>query len=288
MRLIVYTIVYLFGLALLSSVLAWFIASFLDYDYLKILSRTLLLLVALSLIPLWRLNGMTREAVGLSNFSWRPFSASIVLSIVMLLPLMLLFLMSGFRILDPRVDILSSDFAQTLMIVGVGAILVGIFEETLFRGFLQKVVGDRIGITRSIWVISIGYGLVHFLEPSHVVVDQVEIFTGISLIATAFLGVASFGEEITSFATLVAIGAFLGYTRERFGLWIAIGLHTGWVMAIRTFKELTVRDVFNPFAAWTGTYDNFIGPLALFWLLFGYVLFRLYQLHCENLQVDSR
>ena len=84
------------------------------------------------------------------------------------------------------------------------------------------------------------------------------------------------------------VGVILGFTRERLGLWVAIGLHAGWVMGIRTFKELTSRDIVNPFAEWTGSYDDFIDPLALFWLAFGFVLFRLYQHYVQNLQVGSR
>ena len=108
------------------------------------------------------------------------------------------------------------------------------------------------------------------------------------MLASAFVGVFSFTEEITSFATLIVVGVILGFTRERLGLWVAIGLHAGWVMGIRTFKELTSRDIVNPFAEWTGSYDDFIGPLALFWLVFAYVLYQLSQKYVQNLQVDSR
>ena len=288
LRLISYTLLYLLGVSLLSSVLAWGLASFVDFEFHKIFSRLLLLLIAISLVPLWRMNALSAEMIGFGGFSWRRLGASIAFSIAMLLPLMLLFVVSGFRIWDTRVELFSAEFAQQLLLIGIGAILVGLFEETLFRGFLQRLIGDRIGVSKAIWLLSLCYAMVHFLRPSEPTDAEIGLFTGLGVLANAFAGVFSFMEEITSFATLIVVGVILGFTRERLGLWVAIGLHAGWVMGIRTFKELTSRDIVNPFAEWTGSYDDFIGPLALFWLAFGFVLFRLYQHYVQNLQVGSR
>ena len=79
-----------------------------------------------------------------------------------------------------------------------------------------------------------------------------------------------------SFGTLFLLSLVLIWARTQFNLWVCIALHASWVLSIRMFKELTIRDIVNPFASWVGSYDNFIGPLALFWLIFIVVLIRLY------------
>ena len=166
LRLVSFTLLYLLGVSLLSSVLAWALAGFVDFEFEKIFSRLLLLLIAISLVPLWRMNALSAEMMGFWGFSWRRLGVSISLSIAMLLPLMLLFVVSGFRIWDTRVELISAEFAQQMLLILVGAFLVGLFEETLFRGFLQRLVGDRIGITQAVWVLSLCYAMVHFLRPS--------------------------------------------------------------------------------------------------------------------------
>ena len=45
---------------------AWLVADSLDYPYLKILSRAVLLFAALGLIPLWRSAGLSARAIGLT------------------------------------------------------------------------------------------------------------------------------------------------------------------------------------------------------------------------------
>lgn len=282
MRAAFYTAVYLLGLALLASVVAGLLAKVLDYEYIKILSRVLLLLVALSLIPLWRLNGLNRDSIGFYQFSARRFGLCFAASVAMLLPLMLFFLVSQFRIIDPRVVLLSGEFVQTMLVITVGAILVAVFEETLFRGFLQRLLGDRMGVRQAILLISILYGLVHFLEPSEEIVVDPHLLTGIMEILKAIAGATTVAQELTSFLSLVGIGIALGFAREKYGLWVPIALHAGWVVGIRTYKELTVRDVLSPYAEWTGTYDNFIGPLTLFWLVFILVLILLVRRYREN------
>ena len=63
-----------------------------------------------------------------------------------------------------------------------------------------------------------------------------------------------------------------------------VAIHASWVFVIRTVKESTVRDIVNPFAGWVGSYDNFVGPMVFFWLVFIVVMIHLSVQHKSRQQ----
>ena len=87
--------------------------------------------------------------------------------------------------------------------------------------------------------------------------------------------------------SLSALGILLCWVRERAGLWWCIGLHIAWVFAIRVYKELTVRDIVNPYVGWTGAYDNFVGHAVTLWLVFLAVVIILVGMHRRNLGLGA-
>jgi len=83
----------------------------------------------------------------------------------------------------------------------VGFIFVGLYEESLFRGYLQHSLSKLVGFWPAGVVLSVGFGAVHLSNQ---------------------------GEDWVGAASVVIVGILFVFTLERTGnLWYAVGLHAG-------------------------------------------------------------
>lgn len=90
-------------------------------------------------------------------------------------------------------------------------------EEAVFRGYPLQALAEAWGGTVAVVVTSVGFALVHLMNP------------GVTWVATANIAVA---------------GAFLGFVYLRTGsLWAATGAHLGWNWAHGTLLDLPVSGV---------------------------------------------
>lgn len=262
----------------------------LDYTYQKILSRGVLLFVALGLIPVWRMAGLSAAGIGLSPMEWKPVMKAYPLGIVLLFPVMLFYLEVEYRVWDDRVDYAGLEFWR-FIVLGIGSgILVGVFEETLFRGVLFSVLRRSASFVTTTSVVAVLYASVHFLnggEPpspdiGSAVVPTHAWYSGYTYVYDALVGFTDPLGALDSFIALCLLGVLLCWVRERVGLWWCIGLHAAWVFAIRCFKEVTVRDVHSPFQFWASSYDSFVGHLVSIWLVFIFLVIWLYRQSKQN------
>lgn len=89
--------------------------------------------------------------------------------------------------------------ARWALVWAVFFVVVGLFEEFLFRGYTQYTLGDGIGFWLAAVVLSVGFGLVHLKNP---------------------------GEGWVGAAGVVTIGLIFALSLRRTGsLWFAVGLH---------------------------------------------------------------
>ena len=268
---ILLALVYVGAAVLGGSLLAWLLAPLLDYPYVKVLSRAILLCAALGLLPLWRYAGLTSRGIGLLPVPWSILPSAWSIAILMVLPPMLVFFVTGFRVWHTIVDVFSLGFLAEVAVIFVSSWIVGIFEETLFRGVFFTILWQRVNAMFAVFVTSICYAAVHFLEPSEDISGFAENFTGGLWYVLSAFGDLFNSQHLDSFAALFLLGCLLCIVRTRWGLWAAIAMHAAWVFGIRVFKELTVRDVVNPFRELVGEFDNFVGVLVAFWLAFALV-----------------
>ncbi len=269
--------VYLGGAVTAASVLAWLLDGMLDYAYAKIMSRSLLLFAAIGLIPMWRAANLNTATIGLRPFNLRHLLLSYPVGIVLVLPLMLVFMVTGYRVVDDRVVYLSVEFLQLCAVALLSGVLVGIFEETLFRGVFFSALRRSSSFVWAATFVSLLYAGVHFLRSEGGGVLDPAWYSGYTLVLQAFAGFSEPGQWWDSFIALFLLGVLFCWIREHLTLWWCIGLHAAWVFAIRLFKELTVRDVANPYDVLVGSYDNFVGILVALWLIFLFVLIALYR-----------
>lgn len=124
----------------------------------------------------------------------------------------------------------------------VPAIIVSLLEEWLFRGVLYSVLLRQLSTAKTIIGLSLFFAAVHFLKPPDgaAVADPRHALAGfemLGLIGQKFLTASSF---FGVFLTLFVVGATLAYTRFRTGkLWMAIGLHAGWVFSLKFVNSVT-------------------------------------------------
>lgn len=276
---------YLLAVALLGSVLGWTLAQFLDYPFIKVLSRSMLLVAALGLVPLWRLSGLSARGIGLDRAQLQgrvsqQFAIPFLAGLLVVAPVMLFFSVVGFRVWDTTTVI---DGAFLLRMLGflASACLVGLFEETLFRGVFFSAVRARAPFLYAACLSSIFYAAVHFLTPEQGA-ETVSIGAGLMLVVEAFAGL--FGRSLwDAWLALFLLGVLFCWVREHVSLWACMALHAAWVFALRLYKEVTVRDIVNPYREWVSDYDHFVGELVIVWLVFCFVLIALQRCYRRNL-----
>ena len=168
------------------------------------------------------------------------------------------------RELDPGWDWSPGRLALLLISALVAGCIVALIEETLFRGALLTAILRKGSVLLAAISTSLFYALVHFLKPAtYPWPHEIDWLSGFVLLQEALVSLASPGQYIDSFIALFAAGILLALIRVRTGsLALCIGMHAGWVFAIKVFRRVTNSNDASPYAFLTGTYDQVIGYLA--------------------------
>jgi membrane protease YdiL (CAAX protease family) len=127
----------------------------------------------------------------------------------------------------------------------IPAVAAPLVEEWVFRWLLlglwlrfAKPAAACIGT-------SLLFAFLHFLKPpdGSVIADPGHALAGFELLGKILLHFSDPLFFVTDFATLFVVGLILAWARVRTGaLWFSIGLHAGWVAALKSFN-LLYRDV---------------------------------------------
>ena len=266
MRLLKLIFVYLAAVILVSAVLSpwffqlvqwlanahWYPQSLAAPTFRRVHDRTVLVIAALALWPLlrgleirsWREVGFVRTAAW-----WQPVLWGVVLGLVSFAAVGALLLVLGTRRLDPHYAAVT----KYLLKFALTGVVVALIEETLFRGgllgALRRGSSDRLAIV----VTSALYSVVHFLKPTEVDVPAAAVnwlsgfwYSG-QILAWAFRSPG----DVIGFVTLFFAGSILAVARVRTGaLYLAIGLHAGWVFTQKTFSFMTESTKYRPW--WGG------------------------------------
>jgi len=153
--------------------------------------------------------------------------------------------------------------AQALL----GGLLIGLFEESFFRGALYGAIRRRGGVWSAVVWTALLYAAVHFLKPHPLSAGVPFDLAGAGqMFAQVFTGAFQW-KHVDSMAALFLVGLFLGLVRERTGhIGWCIGLHAGWVFVIQVGRHLTDGAPTSSYAWLTGGYDGVIGWLAAGWI----------------------
>lgn len=159
------------------------------------------------------------------------------------LPLLAMGLLLGwlgvFRI-DPK-----TPWPSTLAPAALAAVSVSLLEEWLFRGALTTVVSRTLAPKAVLVFIALLFASLHFLVPPEdwsPPAEGIGPLTGFSLAGVILARPATPGFYTAAFPTLIAVAFLLGWARLATGrLWLGIGLHAGWVFALKAFSAATRR-----------------------------------------------
>lgn len=144
------------------------------------------------------------------------------------------------------------DFMKVISRVVMPTVAVAMLEEWLFRGIL---LGLWLRFSKP-WTACLGascfFAFIHFLSPPEgaVFTNETSPWAGYVILGKIGLHYMDPVFLLTEFSPLFLVGVILAWARIHTGaLWLPIGLHAGWIAALKTFSVLNrpVRDHwFNP------------------------------------------
>jgi membrane protease YdiL (CAAX protease family) len=162
-------------------------------------------------------------------------------------------------------------------IVGT-TVAVPIIEEVFFRGALFGVLRQRLRWPLALAFLSFFFAVTHFLKPPpglNRMFAEVHWGSGFELLPHLFWQFGVPTLLVGKWLTLFVVGWILGYTVVKTrSLFLAIGLHGGWVFALRSFDQLSRRH--GESSIWVG-HDLTTGllPVALLLVTWAVVVWLL-------------
>jgi membrane protease YdiL (CAAX protease family) len=200
------------------------------YDFGRIYRRLLLLLTLLlgTLGRKW-LGPISLRGIGAGSRPGRRLGSGFVLGCFSFALFLTIFLLSGERTLAPSAP---ADWFRLAGRALGSAFVVGVVEETIFRGYLLGGFlrdGSRLGAV--LWSSAL-YSAVHFLRAPVRVTPGLDLGVGFQALG-AHLRPLGRPEVFFPFVGLLLLGVLLAYAY----LWtdslpFAIGLHAGWVFLV--------------------------------------------------------
>ncbi|EXJ16710.1 CPBP family intramembrane glutamic endopeptidase [Imhoffiella purpurea] len=209
-----------------------------------------------------------------ASLGYRPKRAELLRSLVtgwsigvaILILLVVVLLVLKIRVPDPGVEIWPG-FAGKALQALIGGLLIGVLEETFFRGALYTAIRRRDGLRSAVIWSSLLYAALHFMKPSALPAGTALDWAGaLSMCLHAVLDLFQW-KNLDSLLALFLVGVFLSLVRERSGhIGWCIGMHAGWVFVIQSTRRLTDGDPASPWSFLVGDYDGTIGLLAAAWI----------------------
>ncbi len=241
-----------------------------DYEPRRVMGRVAQVLILLGLWPfLWLMGTANRQALGFAlprpRFL-RALQIGWLLGVLILGALVAAELYLGVRV--PDVEGLSIlGLLEKALAALIGGLLIGLLEETFFRGALFSSIRRRAGIAAAAGWSALLYALVHFLKPHDLPPGVPFDWAGAwTMFLHVFVGLFQW-QHLDSLAALISAGVFLALVRERTGhIGWCIGLHAGWVFVIQVARRVTDGNDSSTLAFLVGQYDGVIGWLAALWI----------------------
>jgi membrane protease YdiL (CAAX protease family) len=201
-----------------------------DLRFERVVNRCVIAATILTLVPAFRLSGLwpsIRAALRRGPGRGRDLLIALPIAAVSLGAMYVAGWLAGaYSVEDPP------EALKRAVVLIPGAVFIGVFEETFFRGFVFGCLRRRLPFWAAAIPAALFFASLHFFEPPKTRLDHAGPFAAFALLPDLFHGFA-WAKHGPFAATLVLMGLTLSAIYERRGdLYLAIGLHGGWVVAI--------------------------------------------------------
>jgi hypothetical protein len=197
----------------------------------------------------------------------RQFTLGVILGIASMLPVSVAMVLLGVRPLDPQLNL---PMLGSALIAGVGSgLVVGLLEETLFRGLIQGAVIQHSGrVVAGVVSVSALFAALHFLASVHIPHEAVTPASGLVLLSGTLAELSHPLNIVDSFLALFGVGLITGIARQWTGnILLAAGLHAGWVFVMRTTIGITLLPENSPHGWLLSRHDGYTGWLVVFFIV---------------------
>jgi membrane protease YdiL (CAAX protease family) len=247
--LIIYIAVVFIGGALLAPWLYRF-AQFFEHSlpqdanapFHRFLDRSFLIFALAGLWPMLSSLGVTSwSGIGLvpPYGQWKKVFAGLLLGFLTLAAVAGTAIGCGDRTFTPAMD--AHLIVATIFGAAATAVLVGTFEEILFRGGIFGGLRRMLYWPFALLISSMVYALAHFLQSAESG-EPVRWDYGLILLPRMLDGFADVHALLPGFFNLTLAGVLLGLAYQRTGnLYFSVGLHAGWIFCLKIFGQLTVQ-----------------------------------------------
>jgi uncharacterized protein len=235
-KILLYLVVVVLLGAILSPPIYWMLHSTVDFPFYRYLSRVTQVTAFVLLAPLlfWLGIRSIRE-FGLESNPHAVRDAFAGVALALIPGALLAGLYLTFDVYRAKQDLVPWLLLRIVMTAG----FVALVEEFLFRGVLLGLAVKAFGRWPAAGGVSLAFASVHFLRPAKQEDSVVEWWSGFAQIMGFMDAVPPAGLLLSGFVSLVIAGLILAaatlWTRS---LWLAIGLHAGWIFCQQTLQWL--------------------------------------------------
>jgi hypothetical protein len=174
-------------------------------------------------------------------------------------------------LLGTHLRVASPDFAPStaafvrIFLVGLSSgVAVALIEETVMRGAIHTAIERESGPWTAALLTAPLFALLHFFAKARIAPQDIGWGSGFHLLSLSFAPLSHPSLVFDSFLSWLLVGLILSLTRVLTGnIAVAIGLHAGWVVALRMLQESTTSGNAPAYAIWVGKFDGLLG----YWLL---------------------
>lgn len=285
-RYIAYSIVPLLVLLALTStacLLGYLIALGLDDPSIlrKLIHRLTQIFLVLSIFPVMAYLKFKKEDLG---FTAKPvflkqLQQGFGLGLITLMPIFIVLYILGITVIDQSQSWTVGWVAEKTLISLLLALLIGVVEESVFRGMLLAGLQKNMPVAAAVLISSAYFAALHFLDSrTEIPPEEFNVLSGFILLGEGFVNVLN-PQNASAFFSLLVVGIFLAVLRTQVkeSLGLCIGCHAGWVWQIKMSSSLFDTEYNSEYLYLVSSYNNVVGPLVTGWLSFAIIGYFVYK-----------
>jgi membrane protease YdiL (CAAX protease family) len=263
----------LLSIICIAGVLGYLLATILGdtFPLAKIISKTTLILLVLSVFPIMAWLHLNKKDIGFSSKTifFKQMAKGLLLGIIILLPVIISLWFLDLWYYDQYKNWTAVSILLKVLGIFVIAFLVAAPEELIFRGVLLTGLSKKIGVFLGISVSALYFAGLHFLKTKiEIPVQELSLMSSYIITADAFNNLFQL-SNLSAFIALFTVAVFLSCVRMRLpqSLGLCIGIHAGWVFLIKVTSAFFDKNRLSDLKFLVSSYDGIIGPLVSAWLI---------------------